>query len=102
MPLDASAVAGEGGLLLLAEDRGCFHEVGSGRQAAEPGKVLENGAVEGTCARAGFDEGKLFSVDLPFAFDPCGDGLAESIAQGGTGGEVAAASHCADGGRVVS
>ena len=70
MPLDAAAVAGESGLLLLAEDRGSFHEVGSGRQAAEPWKMLDNRVVEGTRARADFDEGKVCSVDLPFAFDP--------------------------------
>lgn len=102
MPLDASAVAGEGGALLPAEDWGRFHEVRISRQAAEPWKVLENRAVEGTRARADFDEGEVFSVDLPFAFDPCGDGHAESVTQGGTGGEVAAAADGTDGGRVVS
>ena len=102
MPLDAAAVAGESGLLLPAEDRGCFHEVGLSRQAAEPWKVLANRAVEGTGAWADFDEGKACSVDLPFAFDPCGDGHAESVAQGGAGGEVAVAAHGADGGRIVS
>ncbi len=101
VPAHAGPEAGEPLLLPGAEGRGDVDQVIAEADAAQGAQVLEDVEGQVAVAAADLDDVPAASPEAA-APDPMGDGLADRLGDGGSGGEIPPAADLPDVARVVA